>query len=299
MPPGRRERLLDAAAGNPLVLLELPVELAGEPPAAATALERLQRSFAQRIEKLPRPPVWRSRLLLPTRIRIAVRRAVERSRPRRRDLSLSRDGPGSFGSRAGRLVFRHPRRALARVRVAGSAERRAAHRALARALSDEADRDRRAWHLAAAAVEPDDELAGLLEETADRAAARGGHAAAARALERAARLSTDSDARARRLTQAGRLAFWAGEPDRGCRLAEEAIDGTTDANLRADALSGAGVDPRRCRTTGYIGDASSERAGELWTSSIADRAARLLLYLSGRVSSSLDTAAGLATADSS
>ena len=79
-------------------------------------------------------------------------------------------------------------------RTAGFAERRAAHEALAGVLDDDADVDRRAWHRAAAATAPDDEAAEALALTADHAASRGGHTAAARALERAAELDSDASA---------------------------------------------------------------------------------------------------------
>ena len=82
-------------------------------------------------------------------------------------------------------------------------------------LDDEADADRRAWHRAAAATAPDDEAAEALARTADHAASRGGHTAAARALERAAELDSDPQRRAQRLV-ARRGLVGAGGPRRPC-----------------------------------------------------------------------------------
>ena len=83
------------------------------------------------------------------------------------------------------------------------AERAAAHLTIADALRDQPDRY--AWHLAAAALEPDEHVASLLEGSAARAQRRGGAAAAARALERAAELSPGERDKARRLLAAADL----------------------------------------------------------------------------------------------
>ena len=80
-------------------------------------------------------------------------------------------------------------------------------------LGDEADADRRAWHRAAAATAPDDEAAEALALTADHAASRGGHTAAARALERAAELDSDPQRRAA-APRGGRRLLGAGRPRR-------------------------------------------------------------------------------------
>lgn len=113
--------------------------------------------------------------------------------------------------------FRHPLMRSAIVQAATEQERREAHLRLA--ATDEPDR--RAWHLANAATGTDEDVAGLLEQTADRALRRGGAAAAISALEKAARVGT-GDQRARRLLRAAELAAEAGRRDDVERILLEA-----------------------------------------------------------------------------
>jgi hypothetical protein len=84
---GDEARLLAAAAGNPLVLLELPVALTRELPGSATAGERLLRTFSRRIEERGRvrePRGRRARRASAARTRRACRAAASaRSRPAR------------------------------------------------------------------------------------------------------------------------------------------------------------------------------------------------------------------------
>jgi DNA-binding CsgD family transcriptional regulator len=106
----------------------------------------------------------------------------------------------------GALRFIHP---LARLVASYSAlrdDRRAAHEALGELTSG----DSRIWHRARAAAVPDEEVAAGLEQIAVRARDRTAFAAAAQTLERAARLTPDDEARARRLLDAARAARLAG-----------------------------------------------------------------------------------------
>jgi hypothetical protein len=136
------------------------------------------------------------------------------------------------------LQFSHP---LVRSVIYPStpfAQRAAAHRELASALPDQPDR--RAWHLAAAALQPDEQVASLLEATATRARRRGGAVAAALALERAAELSPDPGDQARRLVAAASAAVPTGQADWVQDLATRALAVTADPELRLAARHNAG-----------------------------------------------------------
>jgi DNA-binding CsgD family transcriptional regulator len=227
--------VLAAAAGNPLALLELPVDLSRDIPAAAETLhERLRRAFSARVEELP--PSGRLGLLLAAAEPDAgtVRRAAE---VLRLDAPLApAEAVGLIRIRDGSLAFRHPVVRSLVYANAPTGDRATAHRALAASLTEDEDADRRAWHLAAAADEPDESVAALLEQTAERAIARGGHAAAARALERSARLSPAREDRARRLAAAFQSQRYSGDRAKAHALAEEALTLAEDPGVRADLL---------------------------------------------------------------
>lgn len=112
-------------------------------------------------------------------------------------------------------------------------DRQAAHRVLADALTRRADR--RAWHLAAATLGPDEQVAAALEDAADAARVEGGWAGAARTLERSAELSPDSTDAARRYLLAMRAAMYAGDGPRVGRLGARAADLTDDLSLSLEA----------------------------------------------------------------
>lgn len=134
--------------------------------------------------------------------------------------------------------FRHPLVRSAVYQTAPFAARRQAHLALAEVL--EGHPDRRVWHLAAATLTPDEDIAAGLVDTADRARRRGGYHAAAVALERAAELSPLAQDRARRLVDAAETAMFAGRPRRVDALAAKAAAATDDPELLAAAATLAG-----------------------------------------------------------
>lgn len=136
------------------------------------------------------------------------------------------------------VAFRHPLARSAVLRGAPADRRRAAHAALGAVTDPVTAPDRRVWHLAAAAVAPDDPLAGQLAAAAARAGDRGGLSARAAFLARAGELSSRPDQRARHLLAAGQAAVDAGQPVRARELLDRIVrtDGVGEvALLRADA----------------------------------------------------------------
>src|SRR5262249_23399509 len=134
---------------------------------------------------------------------------------------------------ADRLEFRHHLLRAALYKAASSVSRRAAHQALADAIGNAQEIERRAWHLAAAAPGQDESAAAALEEAARAAKGRGGHAGAASALGRAATLGTQGAESARRLRAAAADTWLVGRVDHALQLLDAALDQVDDARLRA------------------------------------------------------------------
>ncbi|MDQ7909878.1 AAA family ATPase [Phytohabitans sp. ZYX-F-186] len=208
MPQRIRQRLLDLAQGNPLALMELPSTLLGAghstvgPSEVVPLSERLQAMFASRVADLPEPT---RRLLLLATFEgsgdVGVLRAVLGDGVGLADLApAERLQLVRVDDATARIAFRHPLIRSAIVAMSTHEERRRAHLSLAGAL--QSDPQRRAWHLAAAAVGPDESVAELLEEAAHRVMLRGDAFAAIAALVRAAELSETGASRGRRLAEA-------------------------------------------------------------------------------------------------
>jgi DNA-binding CsgD family transcriptional regulator len=241
--PSVRDRILAETRGNPLALLELPrgltpTQLAGGfgVPEAGDLSKRIESSYVRRVEALPGSA---RRLLLvaaaePVGDPLLLQRACKRL-----GITLGAvDGVDGLLEVEERVTFRHPLARSAVYRSASAPERRAAHSALAAATNQDEDPDRRAWHLAAAAVEPDEAVARELELSAGRARARGGFAAAAAFLQRAVALTSDPRRRAGRALAAAHASLDAGQSDAARRLLEAAEVGRLDelGHARADLL---------------------------------------------------------------
>jgi len=268
-----RDRLMTQTGGNPLALVELPgslspAQLAGrEPlPVDLPLTEGVQRVFLDRSR----------RLSAQAQILLCVAAADDSTR-----VSVVRQAADLLGVGAGALTeaeesglltitgteigFRHPLVRSAVYQGAARHVRQQAHRALARAMTGGQDADRRAWHLAAAVDEPDDEVVQALDDAGGRAAARGGFEAASAAFERAAELTVDDMARAQRLLAAATNAWLAAQPARAKRLADTARAGVTDPLVRAD------LDRLRGRIEFIVG--SVPMGVGIWSRAVRDVAA--------------------------
>jgi DNA-binding CsgD family transcriptional regulator len=235
-----KARILDEARGNPLALMELPrgltpAELAGGfgLPDASALTSRIEQSFVQRIEALPRD----TQLLLlvaasePLGDVALLWRAAER-------LDISRDAArpaeaAGLVELGARVRFEHPLVRSAVFRAFDPATRRDVREALADATDPDVDPDRRAWHRAHATAAPDEAVAAEMVRSADRAQARGGLAAAAAFLQRAAELTPDPRRRVDRALAAAQVKVEVADAASASTLLAQAELGPLDDLQRA------------------------------------------------------------------
>ncbi|MFV5998012.1 helix-turn-helix transcriptional regulator [Streptomyces sp. NPDC056231] len=223
-----RRLVLDEAHGNPLALLELPPYVRGN-RAARTAEElfgytgiplplRLQQVYGARIAALG--DAVRAELLRGALDGVGAGTAADRpgsTHYRMMEADEAADcGLLDIDPLTGNFVFRHPLVRSTAVQLATPNERRAAHAVLAQVHHD--DLERRATHLAASVVDPDEEVAAMLEAAANSAVPRGGAMAAVAWLTRAAELSESHEERSRRLGSAAYIAGHSGQLDQAQRL---------------------------------------------------------------------------------
>jgi DNA-binding CsgD family transcriptional regulator len=222
--------------GNPLALVELANEITADQLAGIAPLPEpvpvgrtLQQRFLRRFQSLPAES--RTLLLMaaaePSGDELLIQRAAgalgitwETALSPEAELLMTFDP---------RATFRHPLVRSAIYHGSSMVERRRVHQALADSTDAASFPDRRAWHLAAATVGPDEVVAAELERYAEAAQQRGGYAAAAALLERAASLTPDPGRQALRMLFAAQAELVAGAPARAQTLLEAA-----SAHLTAD-----------------------------------------------------------------
>jgi DNA-binding CsgD family transcriptional regulator len=233
------ERIVSEARGNPLALVELPraftpAQLAGgfgtdEAGVVSSIAESYERQLARLPENTRRLLTVAS--LEPTGDPVLVWSAAERlGIPPDAAVPAAAASLVEFGAR---VRFRHPLLRAA-VRLSASADdRRRAYRALAEVADPQADPDRRAWYLAQAVTTTDQGVAAELEASAARAWSRGGFAASAAFLQRAAELTPDPAQRADRALAAAQAAHQAGAADTALALAAVAEAGPPNQSRQA------------------------------------------------------------------
>jgi len=240
------DRIVAETRGNPRALLELlqeltPAELTGGfgLPGRTTVPTRIGESVQWQLESLPADT---QRLLLiaaaePLGDPVLVWRAAQRL-----GIGIGAAAPAAGLVEIGAQVrFRNPMMRPAILRAASVEEQRIAHRALAEAIDPEADPHHRAWHRAEAAHGFDEGIAADLERSAERAQERGGPAAAAAFLERAADLTVEPTRRAERVLAAAHAMHEAGSPEAAMELLSTAAAGPLDPlqHARVDQLCAA------------------------------------------------------------
>jgi DNA-binding CsgD family transcriptional regulator len=241
------DQIVMESHGNPLALIELSrtwnvSDLAGGfgLPASQPVAGRIEQSYVRRLQLLP--PDTRLLVLTaaaePLGDRLLLHRAAGML-----GIDFAAAGPAQDGGLlilGGRVEFAHPLVRSAAYHSAAAEDRRRVHRALADATGAETDPDRRAWHRACAVVVPDEEIAGELERSAGRAQGRGGVAAAAAFLTRAAELTADPARRTQRALAAAEVSSQAGafETALGLLATAEADRLDEQQSARLDLLRG-------------------------------------------------------------
>jgi DNA-binding CsgD family transcriptional regulator len=277
-------RIIASAEGNPLVLLEILVALSDAQRAGREQLPdllpltaRLEEAFSSRAANLSAD----DQLLLlvaaadSTGEAAVVLRAARTLGVRAADFETA-EAAGLLELSEDRVKFMHPLVRSALYQRASFGQRQQAHNALAEIFAQDGEDDLHAWHRAAATLGPDDAVAAELERSAQRAKARGGYASAAKALARAATLTSDSKERGARKLAAAQLSASAGDSSTARALLADERRLLSDPLLLADVEHLRGVLELELGSGLAAHDIFMSAAGEV-AELDHERAARLLL----------------------
>ena len=254
-------RIVSAAEGNPLALVELvralsPDQLQGtEPlPDPLPTGRRLDELFSARASRLD--DQTQVVLLLaatePLGDPIVVRAAAKTLGLTAWDDAVTCAEATDLVTFAPTIEFRHPLARSAVYYSAPTSQRRQAHRALADVLTGPEDADRRAWHLGAACVDPDEAVARELEAAAERARVRGGASVAGSYLWRAAELTPDRQRATARRLEASRAELTAGNVSRAQEILKQVRLAASTPDQRAEI---GWTDALVRIVTGHVGEA--------------------------------------------
>ncbi|MFI6832702.1 AAA family ATPase [Kribbella sp. NPDC050241] len=285
------EQLHTTVAGNPLALLELAADqdhLHRMPPGAPLPVpELIAEAFTTRANRLSSDA--RTALLVAALDDSELGAVARACQELGVDVATLQEAETAslVAIRDGEVQFRHPLVRSAIYASAGPAERRTAHRAVARVTLDA---DKRAWHLSEAVLGTDDEVAAGLDAAAEHAAVRGAHAVAATAYERAARLSEGLHDRAVRLVAAGEAAWSAGQADRADSLLDDALALQPPLQVRIGAQEVRGDIAVKCGSPSRARDILAAAAAECEDPAVATG---LLADAVGACLRMCDAAAGL------
>jgi DNA-binding CsgD family transcriptional regulator len=254
-------RIHEASRGNPFFALELAAvaATAGESAGALPVPETVRELVRRRLAALPKDA--RGALLVVAALgHPAAHVLADAVEDWERVVSPALDEE-ILELRNGRVGFTHPLLASGVLGAAAEHERRAVHDMLARVVHDP---EQRAWHLAQATADPDEDAAATLEGAAAGAAARGAPETAADLAEHAHRLTPreHSDERTRRALRTATYAWAAGDATRSRRILVELIGALAPSPARAAArqLLVKIVDDV-AETIDLLGDALDDAAG--------------------------------------
>jgi DNA-binding CsgD family transcriptional regulator/tetratricopeptide (TPR) repeat protein len=236
------QRIVTDTGGNPLALVEFGRQLTDSQPAAGVPVPqplpisgRLKGQCLRRVRTLPAGT--QTLLLLaaaePSGSPVLLRRAAEQL-GLGADVARPAEAAGLL-TNADQVTFRHPLTRSAVYHGASPRERRRIHGVLAAVTDPVTDPDGHAWHLAAAAAGPDEQVAGELVRSAERARANADHATEAMLLTRAAELTPDDIRRTDRLLDSAAAELSAGAPAHAETLLDQAEPALTRPSARTRA----------------------------------------------------------------